>query len=168
MSPSYVLTAQPGQVAGTAKRDKPAVEAHRPKRPARLRSPRKPLSRTPDRRIRAGQQPSKQDLIPRDPTAPWLTCSSTNRNPVTASPTRCPAAAAPETDSGSSALSCRPACQRRSRTVSGLTIEQQLLIRRRRVVLRARGSRRGHLQWPHRGRLKWPHLASVFVLVDVA
>jgi hypothetical protein len=41
----YVLAAQPGQVAGAAKKDKPALEAHRPKRPARLRSPRKPPSR---------------------------------------------------------------------------------------------------------------------------
>jgi hypothetical protein len=41
----YVLAAQPGQVAGAAKKDKPALEAHRPKGPARLRSPRKPPSR---------------------------------------------------------------------------------------------------------------------------
>ena len=40
----YVLAAQPGQVAGAANKDQPALEAHRPNRPARLRSPRKPLS----------------------------------------------------------------------------------------------------------------------------
>jgi hypothetical protein len=34
----------PGQVAGAANRINPALEAHRPRRPARLRSPRKPLS----------------------------------------------------------------------------------------------------------------------------
>ena len=43
----YVLAAQPGQVAGAAKKDKPALKAHRPKRPARLRSPQK--APVPDR-----------------------------------------------------------------------------------------------------------------------
>jgi hypothetical protein len=42
-------------------KDKPALEAHRPKRPA-LRSPRKPPSRLSRRRVRAGQQPSKDDF----------------------------------------------------------------------------------------------------------
>ena len=58
----YVLTAQPGQIAGAAKRDKPALKAHRPRRPARLRSPRKPLSRSPNRKVRTGQQPSEHDF----------------------------------------------------------------------------------------------------------
>src|SRR5687768_10770648 len=59
----YVLAAQPGQVAGAANKDKPALEAHRPKRPARLRSPRKPP--VPDRptvRAGAGQQPSEHEF----------------------------------------------------------------------------------------------------------
>jgi hypothetical protein len=49
----YVLTAQPGQAAGAAKTELPALSAHRPKRPARLRSPKKaPL---PDRpTVRSG------------------------------------------------------------------------------------------------------------------
>jgi hypothetical protein len=41
----YVLAAQPGRVAGAAKTEQLALSAHRPKRPARLRSPQqKPLS----------------------------------------------------------------------------------------------------------------------------
>jgi hypothetical protein len=44
-SDRYVLEAQPGQIAGAAERERVGLEAHRPKRPARLRSPRKPPSR---------------------------------------------------------------------------------------------------------------------------
>jgi hypothetical protein len=41
----YVLAAQPGRVAGAAKNDKHALTAHRPQRPAQLRSPQQePLS----------------------------------------------------------------------------------------------------------------------------
>ena len=41
----YVLAAQPGRVAGAARKSKHALAAHRPKRPARLRSPQQePLS----------------------------------------------------------------------------------------------------------------------------
>jgi hypothetical protein len=41
----YVLEAQPGRVAGAARKSKRALTAHRPKRPAQLRSPQQePLS----------------------------------------------------------------------------------------------------------------------------
>jgi hypothetical protein len=59
----YVLAAQPGQVAGAANRANPALEAHRPNRPARLRSPKRaPVPASADRTVSAGQQPSEPDF----------------------------------------------------------------------------------------------------------
>ncbi len=55
----YVLKAQPGQIAGAANNDKPALKAHRPNRPARPRSPESPRPGSPDRKVRTGQQPSE-------------------------------------------------------------------------------------------------------------
>jgi hypothetical protein len=51
------------QVAGAAT-EKYGLEAHRPKRPAQLRSPREPLSRSTDRKPRPGQNPQKVNLHP--------------------------------------------------------------------------------------------------------
>jgi hypothetical protein len=58
----YVLAAQPEQVAGAAEKEKPGLAAHRPKRPARPRPPRKAPSRSTDPRPEPGQQPSKIDF----------------------------------------------------------------------------------------------------------
>ena len=60
----YVLAAQPGKSQRRPKR-KPALEAHRPNRPARLRSPRGPCPGHPTVRSEPGSKPEHDFHAPR-------------------------------------------------------------------------------------------------------
>ena len=60
----YALAAQSGKSQGRPP-SKHGLEAHRPNRPARLRSPREPLSRSTDRKPRLGHNPHRMIFMPR-------------------------------------------------------------------------------------------------------
>jgi len=71
----YALAAQSGKSQGRPPK-KHGLAAHRQKRPAQLRSPREPLSRSADRKSRPGQNPHKTIFMPRRGTAPARTLGS--------------------------------------------------------------------------------------------
>ena len=67
----YVLAAQPGQVAGAAKRDKPARKAHRPNGLPDCVLPESPCPGHPTVRSEPDSNPLRTIFMPRQATAAW-------------------------------------------------------------------------------------------------